>query len=201
LCDDADRGRNPNEDEQILDALHSHGVDDLFRFCMDGARRVAKFGTIETAFDIFGDVMTRYCDTVIHQCERILVDAAPVRNDNAPKDNVDQAAEIAGKGLQLGWRGIKKMRAMVEQRTINANVQESSDDEEDDGQHAKFTVPADFWVRLNNLWVLSERRVEPLAVDASQLFDVRPCSTYWRGRCALNVCSLCVQLTASVVAD
>jgi hypothetical protein len=175
-----DHQESAGEDNLMAEGLHSHGVDDLFGFCMQGLRRLAEMCSREAAFDVFCDVMTRYCDTVVAQCERVLKEAAPVQSENvAPARASEEVAEMAKKGLASGWRAMKKLvsttEAMVDQRSIRGGLSLSAQDDEDDedqGTQLHFEVPADFWVRLNNLWALSEQRVQPVAVDAAQLFGI-----------------------------
>ena len=48
----ADGDEDEDEDETLL-GLHSHGIDDLFGFCLRGLRRLVEMGTQEAAFSIF----------------------------------------------------------------------------------------------------------------------------------------------------
>lgn len=162
------------EEDETQAGLHSHGIDDLFGFCLRGLRRLVEMGTQETAFSIFCDVMTNYCDTVVQQCEQIMKDASPIRSENEASKASEQVAEIA----KTSFGFLKKMgraaEAMVDQRSIAAAFDGAASDDDDDdelGSAVQFTVPKEFWVRLNNLWVLSESRVQPIGVDASELFD------------------------------
>ena len=166
-------GDEDDEEDETLAGLHSHGIDDLFGFCLRGLRRLVEMGTQEVAFSIFCDVMSRYCDEVVQKCEQMLKDASPIRSENEASKTSEQVVEIA----KTSFGFLKKMgraaEAMVDQRSLAAAFDGSDDDEEDDelANGVSFTVAKQFWVRLNNLWVLSESRVQPIGVDASELFD------------------------------
>ena len=161
------------EDDESVAGLHSHGVDDLFGFCLRGLRRLVEMGTQENAFSVFCDVMTKYCDTVVQQCEHIMKNASPIRSGNEASKPSEQVAEIAKSSFGFLKKMGRVAEAMVDQRSLAAAFDGvASDDEDDDLESTvQFTVPNEFWVRLNNLWVLSEKRVQPIGVDASELFD------------------------------
>ena len=167
----ADGDEDEEEDETLL-GLHSNGIDDLFGFCLRGLRRLVEMGTQEAAFSIFCDVMTKYCDTVAEQCENVLKNASPIRSEHEASKPSEEVAEIAKKSYGFLKKMGRGAQAMVDQRTIVPRGLSDEEEDEDELANAiQFTVPKEFRVRLNNLWVLSESRVQPIGVDASELFD------------------------------
>jgi hypothetical protein len=159
-----------DEFDELAAGLHSNSVQDLFMFCSQGVHELQQLCSSERVMNVLCLVVGRYCDAVANECKGQLNNCSPLRSSKEPAAATEQALQAAktsfNKFSKWSQKMVAKTQAMVDQGTITPDVYESGEENEDE-VHLEFSVPSQFWVHLNNLWVVSEKRLMEIGADPS----------------------------------